>query len=1413
LACALVGTLLAAVPVVATSAVATGSATGVVVKVGYVDSARPSGFFPSNPWYGDPGVSFHGCVPSTCTYDGGAILVTNTSPSTVTINSVKVFFGTCTFDLWPHSEALPAGQSIIDVQTVPGVSNGCASDGTFDTSDVGPNGSPWAGHCDQSGVQPVVEVTVNGTSTAYVDSNQILNTGGVDFADCPTVGGNNESQPWTQLNDQVPAGFFNGGGSHSAPQVKTCQSGQPVVCTTGDFWESYDLLSIPGRGVPLDLNLTYNSLAAAQSSLFGFGWSSSYDPHLVVDTANGVATVIEENGSTVVFTINGSSFDAPSYVPVTLMQNADGTFTYSRLAGGDVWTFSAAGALTKQVDRNGYTTSLAYDNTNKLTSVTDPAGRALTFTYGINNKPSQVTDSAGRNVSFSYDTTGDLASFTDAKSNLTQFGYDTAHQLLTVRYPTGGVLTNSYDSHGRVTSQTDPNNHTTTFAYNIGTTTITDPRGVITKEHFSNGIPVAITHAYGTAAETTTKLTYDPVTLGITSVTDPNGHTSSSTFDTKGNVTSSTDALGRSSSATYNTLNEPTSSTDASGLVTSMSYDTNGNLLSVSRPVGSSSQSLLLSHGDSTHPGDVTATTDSLGHVSTYSYDTAGNLTAATDALGDKTTFSYDAAGRRIGMVSPRGNAAGANAASFTTSYSFDPLGHLLSTIDPLGNHMTRVFDGDGNLASETDAANKTTSYSYDAADRLITVTRPGASTLGTGYDANGNVTSQTDPLGHVTSYGYDVFNRVTSMTDPLGRTTSYAYDAAGRLVSKQDPGGSCAAPVSGCTTYTHDAAGQLTGVTYSDGVTPNATFAYNTRGQVTSETDGGVFTRAYSYDTLGRVTGTTDTRGSGASASSESVGYGYDLANQLTNLDVTSYAGVHRSITRTYDNAGRMKTVADGLGHTTTFSYDRDSDLTLTAFGNNTNAVYSYDNAGQLINTIIATATGQLTFPSPRNNLSLVTQDNPTGTPAGPGLQYGYDPLQRLTSVSSSSTGATSYNYDNADRITGWATTTANRTFNYDNASQLTSQVIHPAVGATDTISYSYDTRGNRLTKTDPAMGATSSSYSYDQANRLTTLTLTGGTPNATTTQHYSYDSTGLRTDLNWDLAEGLPLVVNDETGNTYVTGPDGLPVEQISPTGTAVFYGHDQLGSTRALTASNGTIAATYTYDPYGNTTTSPGAPTNPIQYAGQYTDPTTGLIYMRARWYDPTTASFLTRDPLADRTGVPYAYVGSNPVNWVDQTGLSQGSPPSSEEVLRGLQARSLRGSVGESVCIHAPDGTVLGRGVVGVSGVTLYRYVAGEELEFIVENGFIPNTDAAGGLKQIFLSPDEYTTIADAEKNLLIGSLNPMGTSLSPIARITVELSENELAYAGNVAEGLESLEASVDDAIPLGELLVLFLVAE
>jgi RHS repeat-associated protein len=70
--------------------------------------------------------------------------------------------------------------------------------------------------------------------------------------------------------------------------------------------------------------------------------------------------------------------------------------------------------------------------------------------------------------------------------------------------------------------------------------------------------------------------------------------------------------------------------------------------------------------------------------------------------------------------------------------------------------------------------------------------------------------------------------------------------------------------------------------------------------------------------------------------------------------------------------------------------------------------------------------------------------------------------------------------------------------------------------------------------------------------------------------------------------------------------------------------------------------------------------GATTTPLGYDGQYANSDTGLIYMRARVYDPTTAQFLTVDPLEKLTRAPYNYVEDNPVNATDPTGLcSDGS----------------------------------------------------------------------------------------------------------------------------------------------------------
>jgi len=181
---------------------AVASPGSVDVYVGYADSLRPSPTNFPTPWAGSPTVVFEGCNP--CTYDAGAVRVVNNTTLSQTINSVSVNVGGCVFSGWPSATLTP-GQQLIVTQQVGGADNGCgnAPNGNgpihMDSSDIGPGGAPWAGVCSQSGVIPSVDVTINGTTQAFTDSGQVLNTGGVDLAECPSGSTNNESTQWTTV--------------------------------------------------------------------------------------------------------------------------------------------------------------------------------------------------------------------------------------------------------------------------------------------------------------------------------------------------------------------------------------------------------------------------------------------------------------------------------------------------------------------------------------------------------------------------------------------------------------------------------------------------------------------------------------------------------------------------------------------------------------------------------------------------------------------------------------------------------------------------------------------------------------------------------------------------------------------------------------------------------------------------------------------------------------------------------------------------------------------------------------------------------------------------------------------------------------------------------------------------------------
>src|SRR5437588_4048062 len=142
----------------------------------------------------------------------------------------------------------------------------------------------------------------------------------------------------------------------------------------------------------------------------------------------------------------------------------------------------------------------------------------------------------------------------------------------------------------------------------------------------------------------------------------------------------------------------------------------------------------------------------------------------------------------------------------------------------------------------------------------------------------------------------------------------------------------------------------------------------------------------------------------------------------------------------------------------------------------------------------------------------------------------------------------------------------------------------------------------------------------------------------------------------LAWDVAGGLPMLLQDGTAN-YIYGPTGI-LEQVPTSGPsqAYYYHTDQLGSVRAITDQSGNRPATYSYDAYGVPTAATGGLTNSFRYAGEYTDTESGLLYLRARYYDPVTQQFLTRDPIVAQTEQAYAYASDNPLNNTDPDGLA-------------------------------------------------------------------------------------------------------------------------------------------------------------
>jgi RHS repeat-associated protein len=196
------------------------------------------------------------------------------------------------------------------------------------------------------------------------------------------------------------------------------KTNEPISTGNGNYYFQHTDFTVPGRGMPLVFQRSYNSLDNYAGPL-GANWTHSYNV-ILSQPVTGTVIVKWGDGHGETFTLSGGNYVAQPGVFNTLTKNLDGTFTLSR-KDQTQFAFSAGGAVTSIRDKNGNTTNLAYDLSGNLIQITDTVGRNLVFAYDASNRITQITDPIGRTVSFQYDPGNNLV---QANVFTSSFAYD-----------------------------------------------------------------------------------------------------------------------------------------------------------------------------------------------------------------------------------------------------------------------------------------------------------------------------------------------------------------------------------------------------------------------------------------------------------------------------------------------------------------------------------------------------------------------------------------------------------------------------------------------------------------------------------------------------------------------------------------------------------------------------------------------------------------------------------------------------------------------------------------------------------------------------------------------------------------------------------------------------------------------------
>jgi RHS repeat-associated protein len=1045
-----------------------------------------------------------------------------------------------------------------------------------------------------------------------------------------------------------------------------------------------------------------------------------------IDQLTGNAVSVSLGQDTVQFIRQpDGGYTPPANCTLTLLKT--NSVFWLRERNGRTFKFNRLGWGTNICDQYDQGVRLTYGTgalSNWVSTATDAQGRSLTFSYS-SSTPRRLTSVSGPagSVALGYSAGNDLYTVADPEGKTNKFICDTNHQITAAFNGLGQlVVSNLYNAFGRVATQYTAGDLNRAWRiYCSGWETVErDPAGGERRYYYDDKTRlIGLRDALGNLSRTF----YDGQDHVVMTVS-PLNETNISIFDGRHNRTAAVDPLGFTNTFVYDGQDRLVRAVDARGNASTFGFNSKHQLIGATNGAGD-----WVAFGYDASQGTLTSRTDS-GGTTSFAYDGWDQLSGITypDSLGSE-GFLNSASGDVLSHTNARG---------FVTSYQYNLRRELTNTIAPTNVTSRIAFDAAGNVWSTTDARGFTVSNTWSATKKLLATRLPatpqGVPAVTNTYDNRDWLLQTINPQQSTINYSNDAAGRPLSVTDPVARTTRFRHDADGRVLgvtnaaleaalSQWSARGELLKTTDAAlhtVLHTYDPAGNRVTLTNRNGrrwqfqfdaanrltntLTPrlaSTKLAYNNRGLLQSVTEPTAQPTTFGYDAKGRTTNLTDQVGVKT--------FAYDANNNLTNLTQTINSQPS-TINYTYDGYDRVSSYRDADGNLIQYRYDLNGNLTNLVYPGGRSVYYSFDSLNRLTNV---TDWGNR---KTSIEYDLASRVKKITRPNGTVREVDYDPAGQTTNIVERTSGNVPIalfrlNWNSVGRVAWEFTaplphpyTPPSRTMTYNEDNQISTfngqTVVH-------------DADGNMTS--GPLTNSTLTSYNYDARNRLRAV---GGVD-------YGYDPGGNRTAVT-NSANVTRFVINPNaalsqvlvrtrgsTTSCYIYGL-GLLYE-ITETATStntLTYHFDYRGSTIALTDGNGSVKERFEYSAYGTLTYRSDSTDTPFLYNGRYgvqTDPN-GLLYMRARYYNPYLCRFINPDPAGFTGGLNfYAYADGNPISLIDPFGLGAiGEGGGSSWVNRGWGALGAVGG-GLTAAFGYTFGTVTAPTVAGgIAGAAIGTY---------------------------------------------------------------------------------------------------------